>query len=52
MDMQQLNDKINAWLNSFVNSIENLSKMPKDEMAAWGAIVLGCFFVIAAVIMW
>lgn len=49
MNMQEMNDKLNAWFNEF---IEYLKLMPNDEKYSWSAIILGSILVIAGLILW
>lgn len=56
MDMQQINDKINAFANELINTIKQYIAMfralPLDEQISWTAIAVGVIAFLTGVILW
>lgn len=49
MNLQEMNDNLNLWLNELWNTIKNL---PNDEKISWGSIIVGTILVITAFFLW
>ncbi len=49
MDFKELNDKLNAWLNEFIDSLKNL---PTDEKISYSAVACGVVFIIIGAVVW
>ncbi|MBR9690461.1 hypothetical protein GOV08_02140 [Candidatus Woesearchaeota archaeon] len=56
MDMDEIKQKLSAWVNKAIDWIRDFPEMfknsPWDEQSAWGSIGLGLLLVVAALIVW
>lgn len=56
MDFQDINDKLNAFLNNIINFIKGavvkFNQLGADEQAAWAVMLLGIVIFLAGLILW
>lgn len=56
MDMNELNQKLNLYLNKFITELKNFPEtfknMPQDEQIASVSIALGFMLIVVALVLW